>query len=117
MNVMEGVNAQEENNNKLEVKVRAEDDLHDNEKGRPTAIEERIMNDGIGASLRFETADTNFKYGDLDELHLHIDFEGDGKKIRFLEFNMDKAINDSIFKVGMVLQIGMNLKMHTRLMG
>ncbi|KAF2291241.1 hypothetical protein GH714_020829 [Hevea brasiliensis] len=73
-----------------------------NKKGRPKATEERMRNEGFGASLRFDTTDTNSEYGDSDELHSNSDSEGDGENVRFPEFNMDRDIDDPTFKVGMI---------------
>ncbi|KAF2322733.1 hypothetical protein GH714_029912 [Hevea brasiliensis] len=38
----------------------------------------------------------------IDELHSNSDSEGDGEKVRFPQFNMDRDIDDPTFKVGMV---------------
>ncbi|KAF2307608.1 hypothetical protein GH714_030151 [Hevea brasiliensis] len=76
-----------------------------NQKGRPKATEERMRNEGIRASLRFDVADIDSEYGDLDELHSNSDSEGDGGKVRFPEFNMDRDINDPTFKVGLIGRI------------
>ncbi|KAF2302622.1 hypothetical protein GH714_042391 [Hevea brasiliensis] len=74
----------------------------ENQKGGPKATEERMRNEGFGASLSFDTVDTDSKYGDSDELHSNSDSEGDGEKVRFPEFNMDRDIGDPTFKVGMI---------------
>ncbi|KAF2300023.1 hypothetical protein GH714_006829 [Hevea brasiliensis] len=57
--------------------------VRQNQKGRPKVTEERIRNEGIRASLRFEIVDTDSEYGDSDELHSNFDFEGIGKILDF----------------------------------